>query len=144
MLFFLEMILMGAFATWLMDFAAGFLVRRNIVRAPVEPHIPGRWALYMLKGRLAHADIRLAPALRYEKEAAVISHYLIGIALAGVYLALDLMIPALQGRIWPALLFGLASKAPNRMDCIVMSIINHFDYGLGLAVWMAAMHRFFV
>ena len=60
----MEMILMGVFATFIMDFFAKFLVRSKIVRAPIEPHIPGRWALYMLKGEFMHEDIRQIPALK--------------------------------------------------------------------------------
>jgi len=77
----LEMILMGIFATFIMDLLAKFLVKSKIVRAAIEPHIPGRWVLYMLRGKFIHEDIRQTPVLKNEKLAAQTSHYLIGIVL---------------------------------------------------------------
>ena len=59
-----EMILMGIFATYFMDILAKYLVKFKIVRAAIEPHIPGRWVLYMLKGKFIHKNIRQIPALK--------------------------------------------------------------------------------
>ena len=104
-----EMILMGILATFFMDFLAAFLVKSRIVRAAMEPQIPGRWALYMLRGKLIHEDIRQTPALKNEKPAALTSHYLIGIVLMGIYLFLELKEPAIRDQLWMPLVFGVTT-----------------------------------
>ena len=158
-----EMILMGIFATYFMDILAKYLVKLKIVRASIEPHIPGRWVLYMLKGKFIHKDIRQIPALKNEKLTTLISHYLIGIALIGIYLFLEFLIPEIRAQLWMALLFGiatvllpwlwlypsigigfLASKSKNKSDYIIFSIINHLNFGIGMTIWIVAFRRFFV
>ena len=158
-----EMILMGIFATFFMDILAKFLVKSKIVRPAIEPHIPGRWVLYMLKGKFIHEDIRQIPALKNEKLAALISHYLIGIVLIGIYLFLEIKIPAIRAQLWMPLVFGittvllpwlwlypsigigfLASKSKKKSDCIIFSIINHLNFGIGMTIWIVVFRRFFV
>ncbi|MCF8034517.1 MAG: DUF2938 domain-containing protein [Desulfarculaceae bacterium] len=153
---------MGCFATLFMDLSARFLIKSKVVRPTVGPEVPGRWALYMLKGKFTHQDIDQTPPLRNEVKAASLSHYLIGIALAGFYLLLEMWFPAIQGRLWAPLLFGLAtvlfpwlwlypaigigflaSKSPRQTDFIVLSCVNHLDFGIGMAIWVALFHRFF-
>ena len=157
-----EMILMGIFATFFMDFLAKFLVKSKIVRPAIEPHIPGRWALYMLRGKFIHEDIYQTPALKNEKLAALISHYLIGIVLMGIYLFLELKEPAMRDQLWIPLIFGvttvllpwlwlypsigigfLASKSKNKSDYIIFSIINHTNFGIGMMIWILVFRRFF-
>ena len=82
----IEMILMGIFATFFMDFLAGFLAKRNLIHPFVTPEAVGRWFLYMFRGKFIHKDIRKTPSLKNEKIWCFISHYLIGIVLAGVYI----------------------------------------------------------
>jgi hypothetical protein len=156
-----EMILMGIFATFFMDILAGFLVKFKIVRATIEPHIPGRWALYMLKGKFVHEDIRQIPALKNEKLAALISHYLIGIVIIGIYLFLELKIPAIRTQLWMPLIFGIttvllpwlwlypsigigffASKSKKKSAYIIFSIINHINFGIGMTIWIVVFRRF--
>ena len=158
-----EMILMGIFATYFMDILAKYLVKIKFVRAAIEPHIPGRWVLYMLKGKFIHKDIRQKPALKNEKLTTIISHYLIGIALIGIYLFLELKIPAIRAQLWTALVFGittvllpwlwlypsigigfLASKSKNKSDYIIFSIINHINFGIGMTIWIVIFRRFFI
>jgi len=158
-----EMIFMGIFATYFMDILAKYLVKSKIVRAAIEPHIPGRWVLYMLKGKFIHKDIRQKPALKNEKLTTIISHYLIGIALIGIYLFLELKIPAIRAQLWTALVFGittvllpwlwlypsigigfLASKSKNKSDYIIFSIINHINFGIGMTIWIVIFRRFFI
>ena len=157
-----EMILMGIFATYFMDIAAKFLVRSKIARPAIEPHIPGRWVLYMLGGKFIHEDIRQTPALKYEKLAALISHYLIGIVLIGIYLFLELQIPAIRNQLWMPLGFGAAtvllpwlwlypsigigffsSKSKKKSDYIIFSILNHTNFGIGMVIWIVVFRRFF-
>ncbi len=158
----LEMILMGIFATFVMDLFAKFLVKSKIVRATIEPHIPGRWILYLFRGKFVHEDIRQTPALKNEKPAALISHYLIGIVLMGIYLLLELKIPAIRHQLWMPLVFGfttvllpwlwlypsigigfLASKTKKRSDLIILSSINHFNFGIGMTIWIVVFRQIF-
>jgi hypothetical protein len=37
------------------------------------------------------------------------SHYLIGIVLAGIYLFLEMNVPMVQDQIWMSLIFGIAT-----------------------------------
>jgi len=162
MVFLAEMILMGIWATFFMDFTAKRLIRSGIVRATLEPQFVGRWALYTIRGKLVHEDIRQTPLLQNEEQAALISHYLIGIVLAGVYLVLEFLAPAMRGRFWLPLLFGittillpwlwlypsigigfLALKSPKKSDYFVLSTINHTNFGLGMMIWILVFRRFF-
>ncbi|MCP4581103.1 MAG: DUF2938 domain-containing protein [candidate division Zixibacteria bacterium] len=158
----LEMILMGIFATFIMDLLAKFLVKSKIVRPRIEPHIPGRWVLYLLRGKFTHEDIRQTPAVKNEKPAALISHYLIGIVLMGIYLFLELKEPAIRDLLWMPLVFGVAtvllpwlwlypsigigfwaSKTKNQSDYIIFSSINHINFGIGMTIWVVVFRRFF-
>jgi len=162
MIILLEMVLMGIVATFYMDTAAKAIVKTKIVRPPIAPQIPGRWILYMLKGKFVHEDINLTPALPNEKLAAIISHYLIGIFLVGIYLCLGIIIPVIDELIWMPFVFGtatvllpwlwlypsigigfLASKAEKQSNYIIFSSINHLNFGIGMTVWIVIFHRFF-
>lgn len=158
----LEMILMGIFATLIMDLFAKFLVKSKVVRATIEPNIPGRWVLYMLRGKFIHEDIRQTPALKNERPATLISHYLIGIALVGIFLFLELKVPAIRDQLWMPLVFGattvllpwswlypsigigfFASKSKKQSNYIIFSSINHVNFGIGMTLWMVIFRRFF-
>ena len=158
----LEVILMGIFATYIMDIFAKFLVKSKIVNALIEPHIPGRWVLYMLRGKFIHKDISQTPALKNEKRAALISHYLIGIVLIGIYLFLELKVPAIRNQLWTPIVFGfttvllpwlwlypsigigfLASKTKKQSEYIIFSSLNHFNFGIGMTIWIVIFRRFF-
>jgi len=162
-MFFLEMILMGIWATLVMDILAIILSKSHIIRPRIGPEIVGRWTLYMLKGKFAHNDINKTPVLKNEIIASWISHYLIGIALTGIYLFLGLNYPLLLDSYWAALIFGIltvllpwlwlfpsigigimASKMPEKSPYLFTSFINHTDFGLGMALWMIVFHPYFV
>ena len=156
------MILMGTFATYFMDLIGSFLVKRKLIRPFVESEAVGRWFLYMLKGKFIHKDINRTPELNNEKLWSFISHYLIGIILAGIYLLLQLKEPAIRYQFWMPLIFGittvilpwfwmlpsiglgfLASKAPNMLSIIKTNLNNHTNFGLGLLIWIVSIHRLF-
>lgn len=157
----IETILMGAFATYFMDFFAGILVRKKIIYPFISQEAIGRWFLYIFRGRLVHKDIYQTPELKNEKVWCLISHYLIGIALAGVYLLLEAMVPILQEQKWISLMFGIVtvifpwfwmlpstgfgfmgSKSPDRMRILRTNLANHINFGLGLFIWVVSIHRF--
>ncbi|UCC43335.1 MAG: DUF2938 family protein [Candidatus Zixiibacteriota bacterium] len=161
MINFVEMILMGVVATLFMDLLAVRLAKTKIIRPPIGPEAVGRWALYMFKGKFIHEDIHTTPALNNEKSAALLSHYLIGIVLAGIYLYLELKLPTIRHQPWMPLIFGiatvllpwlwlypslgfgfLASKASRRSPYIVTSLVNHTNFGLGLMLWVVLFRRF--
>ena len=158
----IEMILMGTFATYFMDFLAGFLVKRKLIDSLIKPEAVGRWFLYLFKGKFIHKDINKTPALNNEKLWCLIAHYLIGIVLAGIYLFMELKEPTIQDQIWVPLIFGiatvilpwfwlfpsiglgfLASKSPDKLSVIKTSLVNHTNFGLGLLIWIVSFHRFF-
>jgi len=160
---FIEMILMGIFATFFMDFLAGFLVKKNVIHSFIEPEVIGRWFLSMFKGKFIHKDIHKTPAINNEKLWCFLSHYLIGIVLAGIYLFLELKVQAIRDQMWMSLIFGittvllpwiwmlpsmglgfLASKSPNKSRIIRTNLVNHTNFGLGLFIWVVTVHRFFM
>jgi hypothetical protein len=159
----IEMILMGTFATYIMDLIGSFLIKRKFIHSFIESEAVGRWFLYMLKGKFTHKDINKTPALNNEKLWSFVSHYLIGIFLAGIYLFLELKEPAIRYQIWMPLIFGiatvilpwfwllpsiglgfLASKSPNKLSIIKINLVNHTNFGLGLLIWIVSFHRFFI
>jgi hypothetical protein len=150
-----EMILMGIWATLFMDFFALLLGELEIIRQLIGPEAVGRWILYMFRGKFIHADINQSPALSIEKSTTFLFHYLIGIALAGLYLLLESKIPAISHQSWMALIYGLAtvllpwlwlypslglgllaSKAPRKSPYIITSLVNHTNFGLGMFLWI--------
>jgi hypothetical protein len=158
-----ESILMGIFATYFMDVLAGYLVKRNLIHSFVTPEGIGRWFLYIFKGKLKHEDIHKTPALNNEKLWYFISHYLIGIVLAGIYLFLEIKVPIIRDRIWMPLIFGIAtvflpwfwllpsiglgfmaSKSSDRTLVIRTNLVNHTNFGVGLLIWILFFHRFFI
>ena len=163
MIIIVEMILMGVFATLLMDLLAILLGKLKIINQQLGPEIIGRWTLYMLRGKFIHTDIHKTPALKNEKLAAFCSHYLIGIALAGVYLFMELLEPAIRAQMWMPLIFGLITvllpwfwlypsigisflslKSAKKSPYIITSLVNHFDFGPGLLIWIVCFRRFFI
>jgi hypothetical protein len=159
----IEMILMGFFATYFMDLLAGFLLKRRCIYSFTTPVLLGRWFIYIFRGKFIHQDIRNTPPLKYEKLGYFVSHYLIGVVLAGFYLILELKIQTIQERVWIALIYGLitvifpwfwllpsigfgfmASKSPKRKLILRTNLINHANFGIGLFLWMILFHRFFI
>ena len=119
--------------------------------------------LYIIRGKFTHKDIHKTPALKNEKLWCFISHYLIGIFLAGIYLFLELKIPIIRNQIWMPLIFGIttvflpwcyllpsiglgfmASKSPDRLLIIRTNLINHTNFGLGLLIWIISFHSLFM
>lgn len=159
----IEMTLMGIFATFIMDFLAGFLVKRKLIHPFIAPEAVGRWFLYMFRGKFRHEDINETQALHNEKFWCFISHYSIGIVLAGIYLFLELKVPIIGDQIWMPLIFGIAtvflpwfwllpsiglgfmaSKSSIRSLVIRTNLVNHTNFGVGLFIWVVSFHRFFL
>jgi len=155
---------MGVVATLVMDLLAIPLAKLKFLRPTIiGPEMIGRWALYSLRGKLFHEDVRQTPALKGEKLAALISHYLIGIALAGAYLIVETKAPTFCRMWWVPLAFGIAttvlpwfwlypslglgviaSKVQDRSPYITNSLINHTNFGIGFLVWIVVLRGYIV
>lgn len=155
-----EVVLMGVVATLLMDLLAPRLAKMKIIHPLIGSEAVGRWILYMFRGRFIHNDINKTPPLSNEKTVSLLFHYLIGIALAGVYLFWEAKAPAVRQQLWTPLIFGVAtvilpwfwlypsigigffaSKAEKKSRYIITSLVNHTNFGLGLLIWVAFFRR---
>ena len=144
-----------------MDLVAVLLSKLKIIQPLIESKIVGRWVLYMLKGKFIHTDISKAPELEREKEVALIAHYLIGIVLALIFLFFENLVPTAQILILTPILFGLltvllpwlwlypsiglgflALKTQRTSTYLITSTINHFNFGLGIAIWIELSKMF--
>lgn len=158
-----EAILAGIWATLFMDSLAKFLSRRCIIYPFIIPEAMGRWFLYLCKGKFTHGDINRAPALKNEYAWYYLSHYLIGIVLSGLYLILASYFHVLRENVWTALIYGLltvalpwfwllpsiglgfmAKRSSRRSRIISTNLINHFNFGAGLFLWIILVHRIFI
>ena len=63
----IESILMGVFATLIMDFLAVILAKRKIIQPFITQEAIGRWFLYMFKGKFIHEDINKTTHLKNVK-----------------------------------------------------------------------------
>jgi hypothetical protein len=104
---FIEAILSGIWATFVMDILAKILARRKLIHPFMRLEELGRWFFYMFRGKLIHRDISNGPALKHEKLGYYVSHYLIGIFLAGFYLMLADRFEVVNENNWLALVFGI-------------------------------------
>jgi hypothetical protein len=146
--------LTGIAATATMDVLGSFF-RRIGLAVGAKGQWVGRWYLGIARGHFAHSNIDLAPEQAGEKQAALIGHYLIGIALAVFYIAgagwvgvsPDVFILALGYGfattvfpwflVLPALGFGaFGLKGPPELKLFTTSLLNHLSYGFGLW-WIA-------
>lgn len=158
-----EAILSGIWATFFMDSLAKKLSGRCIIYPFVIPEAMGRWFLYMCKGKFTHRDINRTPSLKNEYTWYYLSHYLIGILLSGVYLIMATKIQALREHAWMTLLYGLitvtfswfwllpsiglgflARKSAKRIQILRTNLINHFNFGIGLFIWILVFQRLLI
>ena len=159
----IEMILMGVVATLFMDLSSILMARMKVIHPPIGPEAVGRWALYLFRGVFRHKDINATTPLKNEKSAALLSHYLIGIALAGIYLFLEAEVPAFRLPVLMPLAFGLAtvilpwfwlypsiglgvvaSRVSERSPYVVTSLVNHTNFGIGLLLWIVLFRSLLV
>ena len=118
----------------------------------------GRWVGHLPRGRFAHAAISKAEPVAFELGLGCLTHYLVGIAFAG-------LLVAVQGSAWlaqptylPALVVGvatvaapwfvmqpamgsgfLASKTPAPLKNSLRNLANHAVFGSGLYLAAAAL-----
>ena len=111
----------------------------------------GRWFGHMARGRFRHERIAAAEPVRGERVIGWTAHYLIGIAFAGVLLAICGLAWARQPTLAPALALGIAavvapfllmqpgmgagiaaSRTPRPNSARLHSLVTHAVFGLGL------------
>jgi hypothetical protein len=141
----------GIGATAIMDLWLS-VQKRMGVRTLAIAHI-GRWAGHLLRGRFAHAAIAQAPPIPGERAWGWLTHYAVGVAFAGVLVAVVGLGWARSPSLLPAVAMGIgsvalplfvmqpamgagfaASKTPAPLKNCVRSLANHTVFGLGLYV----------
>jgi hypothetical protein len=152
-------ICVGVAATVTMDVLSSFS-RRAGLTAGAQGQWVGRWYLGIAQGQFVHSNIAAAPEQAGEKRAALIGHYLIGIALAVFYVVGAGWLGVSPGEFLVALGYGLATcvfpwflvypalgfgvfglKGPPELRLFTSSVLNHLFYGFGLW-WATGLLRF--
>ncbi|WP_380181895.1 DUF2938 domain-containing protein [Kalamiella sp. sgz302252] len=146
----LRTLFIGAGATLCMDIWA-LLLKRLWRIISLDYALPGRWLLWMLKGRFIHRTIVNTPSLAGEKVIGWFFHYATGFLFAFIPVLLSgsqwLLAPDLSTAITtalvslaapflimqPALGFGMAASATaNPRQARLMSLLAHLIFGFGL------------
>lgn len=142
----------GVGATLVMD--AWTIARRSLLGTPLANYgLVGRWVAHMALGRFRHERIAAAPPVPGERVIGWTAHYLIGIAFAGMLLAICGPAWAHQPTLGPALAFGVAtvaapfllmqpgmgagiaaSRMPRPNAVRAQSLVTHAVFGIGLYV----------
>lgn len=142
-------VLVGAGATAFMD---GWLLLLKRLGVPTNNFaLVGRWIGHLAQGRLSHASIAKAQPVRHEHALGWLTHYVVGVAFAGLLVAVVgggwLERPTLM----PALVLGVASvvmplfvmqpsmgsgfaaaKTLTPFTNCLRSLANHTVFGIGL------------
>lgn len=152
--------LIGGGATALMDLWS-LLLRRLGVQAP-DYALVGRWIGHMPRGHFAHTSIRNAAPVAGERALGWVTHYAIGVAFAGLLVAVAGSAWLAQPTPQPALLVGLgtvvapllvmqpamglgiaSSRTPTPWRGVARSLGNHAVFGVGLYFTAAVIARAF-
>jgi len=153
-------ILIGAGATVLLDLWA--IARRRAFATPLPNYgLVGRWFAHLARGRFHHESIAASPAVQGERLIGWVAHYVIGVAFAGLLLAVWGLAWIRHPTIGPALFVGIgtvaapflvlqpgmgagvaASRTPRPAAARLQSLTTHAIFGLGLyaAGWVARLH----
>lgn len=105
-----DTLLIGIGATAISD-VWGFAGRPLVGVAPPDYGLVGRWFCHMMDGRFFHASIATSPRMRGESTVGWIAHYLIGMAYAGLVVAIGGEAWLQHPTPWLALLVGLGTVA---------------------------------
>ncbi len=143
----------GLVGAVLMDIAETLAARAGVTSG-VSVTLVGRWALGLLRGQWAHADIARSPARPGEATVGWAFHFLFGgggVALlyGGWLQVADWQLPAY--RLWGGLGFGAVTsllpwllmlpafgwgwfgrKGPEGSNALLASTLSHLPYGLGV------------
>jgi hypothetical protein len=152
-------LVIGVGATVLIDLWA--VARRRAFGIPSPNYgLVGRWFAHLTRGRLRHESIAASPPVQGERVIGWVAHYVIGVAFAGLLLAVWGLAWVREPTIGPALLVGIgtvaapflvmqpgmgagvaASRTPRPAAARLQSLITHTIFGLGLyaAGWVARL-----
>ena len=153
-------LVIGAGATTLIDLWA--IARRRAFDIPLPNYaLVGRWFAHLGRGRFHHESIAASPTVEGERVIGWVAHYVIGVAFAGLLLAVWGLAWVRHPTIGPALLVGIgtvaapflvmqpgmgagvaASRTPRPAAARLHSLMTHTIFGLGLyaAGWVARLH----
>lgn len=148
----------GIVGAVLMDITEMLAARAGLTSG-VNVGLVGRWALGLLRGQWAHADIARSPAQPGELRMGWAFHFLIGGGAVGLLYAAWLQatgwtLPA--HRLWGGVAFGAVTsllpwllllpafgwgwfgrRGPRGSNALLASLVSHLPYGLGLGAVMA-------
>jgi hypothetical protein len=143
-------VLTGAGATAVMDIWT--IARQRLLGIPPADYgLVGRWLAWLARGRFRHDRIAASPPVRGERVIGWIAHYLIGIGIAAVLLAVWGLDWIRYPTLGPALIVGIgsvaapflvmqpgmgagiaASRTPRPNAARLQSLVTHAIFGLGL------------
>ncbi len=146
-----DAVVVGIVGTLTMDLVGMVLGRVGIVRVlPI-----GRWAAYLARGKVRHADIAKAAPVPGERPLTPLVHYAIGISLAAFYLAAVGWFGFGRPVWWTAIGYGVCTsilpfllmfpsmgygffglKGQPKYFLFRQSLVNHFFFGVGL--WLGS------
>ena len=148
----------GIVGAVLMDITETLAARAGLTSG-VNVALVGRWALGLLRGQWAHADIARSPARPREVPMGWAFHLLIGgggvaLVYAALLQATGWSLPA--HRLWGGVAFGAATsllpwllllpafgwgwfgrRGPRGTNALLASTVSHLPYGLGVGAVMA-------
>jgi hypothetical protein len=151
-------VLIGVGATAVLDLWSA--ARSRLLGEPWPDYgLVGRWLVHMTRGRFRHDPISASPPMRGERPIGWIAHYLIGVAYAGLLLAIWGLEWARQPALLPALVVGIgtvaapfllmqpgmglgiaASRTPHPGAARLRSLMTHAVFGVGLYAAAWALH----
>jgi hypothetical protein len=148
----------GIVGAVLMDITETFAARAGLTSG-VNIALVGRWALGLLRGQWAHADIARSPARRGEVRTGWTFHFLVGgggVALLYAALANSAGFNVPTHHLLGGVIFGAATsllpwlvllpafgwgwfgrRGPRGSNALLSSTVSHIPYGLGVGVVMA-------
>ena len=152
----ISIVAIGCGATLVMD--AWLVVLRRLGVRTSSFGMIGRWVAHFFRGRFVHASIAKADPVGGEDAIGWAVHYAIGIAFAGLLVAMTGAAWIESPTVAPAILFGVvsvaaplmvmqpamgsgffASKTPAPMANCLRSVVNHGVFGAGLFVAAVAV-----
>ncbi|SDK42356.1 DUF2938 domain-containing protein [Pseudomonas indica] len=147
----IQIALIGIGATAVMDIWLSLLKRLGVQTLNIA--FIGRWVGHLFRGRFAHAAIAKAQPIPAEWALGWLAHYVIGIAFAGLLVAVFGMNWVANPTLLPAVLVGMgtvvaplflmqpamgagfaASRTPTPLKNCLRSLANHTVFGLGLFI----------
>jgi hypothetical protein len=151
-----RVVLIGAGATAVMDLWLLLLQRVGVPTTNFA--LIGRWVGHLARGRVAHSTISTSPAITGERALGWLTHYAVGVAYAGLLIALQGLGWMREPTFLPALAFGVATvamplfvmqpamgagiagtKTPSPAANVLRSLANHAVFGSGLFVTAALL-----